>query len=87
MRCLPHVSHIFVDVLVHILVHILVPGVPVHGIPMPSPLPTRPNKMLETFANPKRERDYVIRFDCPEFTCLCPKTGQPDLEALPVVVP
>ncbi len=51
---------------------------------MPSPLPTRPNKMLETFANPKRERDYVIRFDCPEFTCLCPKTGQPDFATIRV---
>jgi len=38
----------------------------------------RPNKMLETFANPNPERDYHIRIDSPEFTCLCPKTGQPD---------
>lgn len=34
--------------------------------------------MLETFDNPKPERDYVIEFRCPEFTCVCPKTGQPD---------
>lgn len=34
--------------------------------------------MLETFANPARERDYTIRIEVPEFTCLCPKTGQPD---------
>ncbi len=38
----------------------------------------RPNKVLETFANPNPERDYHIRIDSPEFTCLCPKTGQPD---------
>jgi 7-cyano-7-deazaguanine reductase len=37
-----------------------------------------PQKTLETFANPKPERDYEIRFECPEFTCLCPITGQPD---------
>ncbi len=36
--------------------------------------------MIETFPNPnpKPERDYVIECECPEFTCLCPKTGQPD---------
>jgi len=39
---------------------------------------TRPTKTLETFPNPKPERDYEIHFDCPEFTCLCPMTGQPD---------
>jgi len=37
---------------------------------------------LETFANPKPERDYAIRFECPEFTCLCPKTGQPDFATI-----
>ena len=37
-----------------------------------------PSKMLETFPNPEPRRDYVIRFTCPEFTCLCPRTGQPD---------
>ncbi|HMO18606.1 MAG TPA: preQ(1) synthase [Oligoflexia bacterium] len=37
-----------------------------------------PVKILETFPNPNPERDYSIFFDCPEFTCLCPKTGQPD---------
>lgn len=39
---------------------------------------TLPTKTLETFPNPAPERDYEIEFDCPEFTCLCPKTGQPD---------
>jgi len=45
---------------------------------------TRPSKSLETFPNPNPERDYVIRFDCPEFTCLCPKTGQPDFATIRV---
>lgn len=39
---------------------------------------TQPSKSLETFPNPAPERDYEIEFDCPEFTCVCPKTGQPD---------
>lgn len=39
---------------------------------------TRPQSHIETFANPKPERDYEVHFDCPEFTCLCPLTGQPD---------
>ncbi len=39
---------------------------------------TQPSKELETFANPMPQRDYTIRIDIPEFTCLCPKTGQPD---------
>ena len=41
-------------------------------------MPGEPTKQLETFPNPKPERDYEIRFECPEFTCLCPRTGQPD---------
>ena len=45
-------------------------------------MPTRPSKELETFANPKPERDYEIRFDCPEFTCICPRTGQPDFATI-----
>ena len=45
---------------------------------------TKPSKSLDTFANPKPERDYVIRFDCPEFTCVCPKTGQPDFATIRV---
>jgi 7-cyano-7-deazaguanine reductase len=45
---------------------------------------TQPSKSLETFANPKPERDYLIRFECPEFTCLCPKTGQPDFATIRV---
>ena len=41
-------------------------------------MPSQPQKRVETFPNPKPERDYEIRFECPEFTCLCPMTGQPD---------
>ena len=37
---------------------------------------------LETFDNPNQERDFTIRIDIPEFTCLCPKTGQPDFAVL-----
>ena len=43
---------------------------------------TRPGKQLETFANPAPQRDYCIRMRIPEFTCLCPKTGQPDFGTL-----
>jgi 7-cyano-7-deazaguanine reductase len=43
---------------------------------------TQPTKDLETFENPMPERDYTIRIDMPEFTCLCPKTGQPDFATL-----
>jgi len=45
-------------------------------------MPSLPSKSLETFDNPNPERDYVIRIDMPEFTCLCPKTGQPDFAVL-----
>ncbi len=43
---------------------------------------TRPSKSLEAFPNPKPDRPYEIRFECPEFTCLCPKTGQPDFATI-----
>ena len=39
---------------------------------------SKPQRELETFENPNPERDYEIEFECPEFTCLCPLTGQPD---------
>jgi 7-cyano-7-deazaguanine reductase len=45
-------------------------------------MPTRPKNSLETFPNPAPERDYEIRLEAPEFTCLCPKTGQPDFATL-----
>ncbi len=43
---------------------------------------TRPSKDLETFPNPQPGRDFTIRIRMPEFTCLCPKTGQPDFATL-----
>jgi 7-cyano-7-deazaguanine reductase len=43
---------------------------------------TRPSTEIETFPNPAPERDYTIRMTIPEFTCLCPKTGQPDFATL-----
>ena len=43
---------------------------------------TAPADSLDTFANPRPGRDYEIRFECPEFTCLCPKTGQPDFATI-----
>jgi 7-cyano-7-deazaguanine reductase len=43
---------------------------------------TEPNTRLEVFMNPAPERDYTIRMTIPEFTCLCPKTGQPDFATL-----
>ena len=43
---------------------------------------TKPAQSLESFDNPAPGRDYEIRFDCPEFTCLCPKTGQPDFATI-----
>ena len=43
---------------------------------------TEPSKSLDTFLNPAPERDYTIRMTMPEFSCLCPKTGQPDFATL-----
>jgi 7-cyano-7-deazaguanine reductase len=43
---------------------------------------TRPSTEFEVFPNPKPSRDYTIRIETPEFTCLCPKTGQPDFATL-----
>jgi 7-cyano-7-deazaguanine reductase len=43
---------------------------------------TEPNTCLEVFSNPSPDRDYAIRMTIPEFTCLCPKTGQPDFATL-----
>lgn len=52
---------------------------PSNPVPMTA---TAPSKELETFPNPKPERDYTISIEIPEFTCLCPKTGQPDFATL-----
>ncbi|HEX4233279.1 MAG TPA: preQ(1) synthase [Caldimonas sp.] len=45
---------------------------------IPATPPSAPSRKLDTFANPSRDRDYVIEFVIPEFTCNCPLTGQPD---------
>jgi len=47
-------------------------------------MPATPTKALETFANPAPARDYTIRMQIPEFTCLCPRTGQPDFATLDI---
>jgi 7-cyano-7-deazaguanine reductase len=47
-------------------------------------MPSQPSKILETFPNPRPARDYEIEFSCPEFTCLCPKTGQPDFATIEI---
>ncbi len=43
---------------------------------------TKPSKTLDTFPNPHPERPYLVSFECPEFTCLCPVTGQPDFATI-----
>jgi 7-cyano-7-deazaguanine reductase len=43
---------------------------------------TQPSKELKTFPNPKADRPYEIAFECPEFTCVCPMTGQPDFATI-----
>ena len=45
---------------------------------------TTPARSLETFDNPNPGRDYEIRVECPEFTCVCPKTGQPDFASISI---
>src|SRR3954462_15049761 len=45
-------------------------------------MPSRPSKTLQTFANPAPKRDYRIHMGIPEFTCVCPMTGQPDFATL-----
>lgn len=45
---------------------------------------SKPSKKLETFPNPEPSRDYVVHIEIPEFTCLCPLTGQPDFAHLTV---
>src|SRR3954467_6098668 len=45
---------------------------------------TSPGKSLAPFPNPAPQRDYEIRFECPEFTCVCPMTGQPDFATIKI---
>ena len=47
-------------------------------------MPSQPSRQLETFPNPAPERDYLIHIEVPEFTCLCPLTGQPDFATLEI---
>jgi 7-cyano-7-deazaguanine reductase len=47
-------------------------------------VPTRPSKAIETIPNPYPDRDYEIELTCPEFTTLCPRTGQPDFATLTI---
>ena len=47
-------------------------------------MPSQATDTLETFKNPTPDRDYTIRIEVPEFTCLCPKTGQPDFAVLTI---
>ncbi len=51
---------------------------PSHGCNSNREVTAAPTRNLETFANPNPERDYTIRIELPEFTCVCPLTGQPD---------
>lgn len=43
---------------------------------------SRPSKQLDTFANPCPQRDYLVHIEVPEFTCVCPLTGQPDFATI-----
>ena len=52
--------------------------------PGPPSVSSPSRRPLDTFANPRPGRDYLIKFECPEFTCLCPKTGQPDFATIRV---
>jgi 7-cyano-7-deazaguanine reductase len=45
-------------------------------------MPTKPSRTLETFPNPKPGRAFEIAMECPEFTCVCPMTGQPDFATI-----
>ena len=52
---------------------------------MLAPMSTQPSKEIATFPNPAPERDYEVRFECPEFTCVCPLTGQPDFATFRII--
>lgn len=45
-------------------------------------MPTQPSKEIQTIPNPRQDRDYEVAMECPEFTCLCPNTGQPDFATI-----
>ncbi|MEE8409661.1 MAG: preQ(1) synthase [Myxococcota bacterium] len=48
-------------------------------------MPSEPSRDLQTFENPKPERDYAVRFETAEFTCVCPMTGRPDFATLSIL--
>lgn len=48
-------------------------------------MPSKPSRKLDTFPNPSPGRDYLIRHECPEYTALCPVTGQPDFGSITVL--
>ena len=52
-------------------------------MPLPPPAP-HDKSVLESFPNPYAEREYEIHFECPEFTCMCPRTGQPDFATIDI---
>ncbi len=54
------------------------PALEVGSRAKPATPPSAPSRHLDVFPNPAPERDYVIQFQVPEFTCFCPLTGQPD---------
>lgn len=47
-------------------------------------MPSQPSRQLDTFPNPSPDRDYLIHIEVPEFTCLCPLTGQPDFATIEI---
>jgi 7-cyano-7-deazaguanine reductase len=47
-------------------------------------MPTKPSRDLQTFPNPRPERPFEIAMECPEFTCVCPMTGQPDFATITI---
>jgi 7-cyano-7-deazaguanine reductase len=51
---------------------------------IPKRTSTKPSRNMETFVNPNRERDYEIEINYPEFTCICPITGQPDFAKIEI---
>ena len=58
-------------------------GARLAGVPFMG-MSTQATKQLDTFSNPRPGRDYHIAFECPEFTCLCPLTGQPDFATVTI---
>lgn len=47
-------------------------------------MPSQPSRDLQSFPNPRPGREYEIQFSCPEFTCVCPMTGQPDFARIDI---